>query len=306
MAVFYMMIGIAGSGKSYIARELSNCFCPIVSSDAIRAELYGSEDDQSHNNEVFNELHKRIRSHLKAGQSCIYDATNLSRKRRKAFLKELPAGVKKVAVVAATELDVILEQNASRERHVPEDVIMRMYKQLTLPRLDEGWDSIRIISHPKNRKTLGEYLYDAYGVDHDNPHHSADIFNHMIEAGAYASAHASDYGFSKDEKHLARTAALFHDIGKPVVKSRRKMNGDLDDKSHYYNHAELGAYMVACCVGQYSEKSQPFYADVIVLIQWHMEAFANPDHYLDEFEKYYGSEMRRIYELVHEADLAAH
>ena len=64
--------------------------------------------------------------------------------------------------------------------------------------------------------------------------------------------------------------------------------------------------MVACCVGQYSEKSQPFYADVIVLIQWHMEAFANPDHYLDEFEKYYGSEMRRIYELVHEADLAAH
>ena len=306
MAVFYMMIGIAGSGKSYIARELSNCFCPIVSSDAIRAELYGSEDDQSHNNEVFNELHKRIRSHLNAGQSCIYDATNLSRKRRKAFLKELPAGVKKIAVVAATELDVILEQNASRERHVPEDVIMRMYKQLTLPRLDEGWDSIRIISHPKNRKTLGEYLYDAYGVDHDNPHHTADIFNHMIEAGAYASAHASNYGFSKDEKHLARTAALFHDIGKPVVKSRRKMNGDLDDKSHYYNHAELGAYMVACCVGQYSEKSQPFYADVIILIQWHMEAFANPDHYLDEFEKYYGSEMRRIYELVHEADLAAH
>lgn len=303
MAVFYMMVGIAGSGKSYIARDLG---CPVVSSDDIRKELFASEEDQSHNNEVFNELHKRIRSHLNAGQSCVYDATNLSRKRRKAFLKELPAGVKKIAVVAATELDVILEQNASRARHVPEDAIMRMYKQLTLPRLDEGWDSIRILANPKNRKTLGEYLYDANGVDHDNPHHSANIFDHMIEAGSYASNHAADYGLSKDEKHLARMAALFHDIGKPVVKSRRKMNGDLDDKSHYYNHAEIGAYMVACCVGQYSSKSQPFYADLIILIQWHMEAFANPDHYLDEFEKYYGSEMRRVYELVHEADLAAH
>lgn len=303
MAVFYMMVGIAGSGKSYIARDLG---CPVVSSDDIRKELFGSEENQSHNNEVFNELHKRIRSHLNAGQSCVYDATNLSRKRRKAFLKELPAGIKKIAVVAATELDVILEQNASRARHVPEDAIMRMYKQLTLPRLDEGWDSIRIIANPKNRKTLGEYLYDANGVDHDNPHHSLNIFDHMLEAGSYASNHAADYGLSKDEKHLARMAALFHDIGKPVVKSRRKMNGDLDDKSHYYNHAEIGAYMVACCVGHYSSKSQPFYADLIILIQWHMEAFANPDHYLDEFEKYYGSEMRRVYELVHEADLAAH
>ena len=64
--------------------------------------------------------------------------------------------MKKIAVVAATELDIILEQNASRNRKVPEDVIMRMYKQMTLPRLDEGWDSIRMIAHPKNIKTLGE------------------------------------------------------------------------------------------------------------------------------------------------------
>ena len=60
-AVFYMMVGVAGSGKSFIARDLG---CPIVSSDAIRAELFGSEEDQSHNGEVFNELHKRIKNYL--------------------------------------------------------------------------------------------------------------------------------------------------------------------------------------------------------------------------------------------------
>ena len=303
MSKFYMMVGIAGSGKSYIANEIG---CKIVSSDAIRKELYGSEEDQSHNDRVFNEVHKRIKNAIKNGEDVIYDATNLSRKRRKGFLKELPADVEKIAVVAATELDVILEQNASRMRHVPEEVIMRMFKTMTLPRLDEGWDSIRIISNPKNSKTLGEYLYDCHGVDHDNPHHSSNIFDHMIEAGAYANAHAVDYGFDKSKKHLARTAALFHDIGKPIVKSRMKMNGEMDDKTHYYNHAEIGAYMVACCVGQFSAKQHEFYANLIVLIQWHMDSYANPDHYLDAFESCSGGEMRKVLELVHEADVHAH
>ena len=106
MSKFYMMVGIAGSGKSYIANEIG---CKIVSSDAIRKELYGSEEDQSHNDRVFNEVHKRIKNSIKNGEDVIYDATNLSRKRRKNFLKELPADVEKIAVVAATELDVILD-----------------------------------------------------------------------------------------------------------------------------------------------------------------------------------------------------
>ena len=301
-AVFYMMVGVAGSGKSFIARDLG---CPIVSSDAIRAELFGSEDDQSHNGEVFNELHKRIKNYLVNGQSCVYDATNLSRKRRKNFLKELPKDVKKIAVVAATEIDVILEQNANRMRHVPEEVIWRMYREMSLPRLDEGWDSIRMIPNPKNKKTLGEYLFDAYGVDHDNPHHQLDIFHHMLEASKYASDHAAEKGLDKNLKHLARTAALFHDIGKPVVKSRMKPNGKEDDHSHFYNHHEVGAYMVACCVGQFAPKQYDFYAALIVLIQWHMEYYFR-DNFIDEFERLYGSEMRAVYDLLHEADMAAH
>lgn len=300
----YMMVGVPGSGKSFIAQGLN---CPIVSSDAIRKELYGSENDQSHNGEVFNEVHRRIRNYLFNGNSCVYDATNLSRSRRKKFLKEIPDGVKKIAVVAATELDIILEQNNSRERHVPEEVIMRMYKQMTLPRKDEGWDGIRMIAHPKNSKTLGEYLYAAYGMDHDNPHHSANIFDHMIQAGAYASKHGEEKGLDKAQIHLARTAALFHDIGKPVVKSRMKMNGELDDHSHYYNHAEIGAYMMACCANQFEgEKQHSLLANMIVLVQWHMESFADSEHYLEKFKATYGEDMCKVYELVHEADLNAH
>lgn len=314
MAKFYMMVGVPGSGKSYIANHRLKG--TVVSSDAIRAELYGSEDDQDHNSEVFNELHKRIHALLNEGKDAIYDATNLSRKRRKNFLKELPAGVEKIAVIAATELDVILRQNSERTRVVPEEVIMRMFKQMSLPRLDEGWDNIMLLAHDANKKTLGEYLYDAHGVDHDNPHHSANIFEHMLEAGSYANAHADEAGLTKDEKHLARMAALFHDIGKPLVKSRMKMNGQMDDKSHYYNHAEIGAYMMACCANQFTSKMHETLLAMIILTQWHMEFFANTNSggekddntgdVLERFEALYGERMRKVFELVHEADLNAH
>lgn len=40
--ILHMMVGTPSSGKSYIAKTLN---VPVVSSDAIRAELYGSEDD---------------------------------------------------------------------------------------------------------------------------------------------------------------------------------------------------------------------------------------------------------------------
>lgn len=300
--ILYMMVGIPASGKSYIAKTLN---VPIVSSDAIRAELYGSEDDQSHNNEVFNEVHKRIRNYLLEGKSCVYDATNLSRKRRVGFLKEIPADVKKVAIIAATELEIILAQNAARERHVPEEVIMRMYKTMALPRRDEGWDQIVFQAHPKNSKTLGDYLYAAVGIDHDNPHHSADIFHHMLEASIYASSHAED--LDKESACIARNAALFHDIGKPVVKSRMKMNGEMDDKSHYYNHAEIGAYMMACTANQFrSEKQLNRLKSMIILTQWHMSFYEYGDSCLEKFEALYGGEMTKIFKLVHEADANAH
>ena len=79
---FYMLVGISGSGKSSHKFEEE---VVKISSDALRAELYGDENDQTHNAEIFNELHKRVIKHLKAGDNVVYDATNLSRRRRIAF-----------------------------------------------------------------------------------------------------------------------------------------------------------------------------------------------------------------------------
>ena len=51
----YIMCGLSGSGKSTIATQIANenPNTVIVSSDAIREELTGNENDQSKNEDVF-------------------------------------------------------------------------------------------------------------------------------------------------------------------------------------------------------------------------------------------------------------
>ena len=60
-----MMVGLAASGKSTYAKKIVNDTDAIIlSSDAIRWELFGDETDQEHNQQVFQELHKRAKNGL--------------------------------------------------------------------------------------------------------------------------------------------------------------------------------------------------------------------------------------------------
>lgn len=84
-----MMCGPAASSKSYNAKLLAEKYnAKIFSSDNIREEIYGDVNDQSHNQKVFQILHKRVKEALRNGENAIYDATNLSMKRRKAFCRK--------------------------------------------------------------------------------------------------------------------------------------------------------------------------------------------------------------------------
>ena len=85
-----MLCGLPGSGKSTYAKELADLTGAVIcSSDAIRAELFGDINSQTNNDAVFSELHKRVKENLRKNVNVIYDATNISSKRRRAFLREL-------------------------------------------------------------------------------------------------------------------------------------------------------------------------------------------------------------------------
>lgn len=313
--VLFMMEGLAGSGKSFIAETLvikrnDKFFEPIIhSTDALRAELYGDENNQEHNGDLFNELHRRIKEDLRNGIDVVYDATNINKKRRRAFLQELKhIDCHKVCICVLTPYEVVLRQNSSRERKVPEEAIKRMYLSWSPPAMDEGFDNIVLAYNygdvDQNKFTLDNFFYgetNANAIDQENSHHSSTIGGHCLEAAEYVKEHFPN-------NLPLKTAALLHDIGKVFTKSRLNSRGEVDTECHYYNHQNCGAY------------DSFFYMDVLNishaerlhianLIYYHMMPFTSWKQSKGVEQKIMiqvGKEFFDEIMMLHEADLAAH
>lgn len=142
MPTLYVVVGIPASGKSTWASHQKNAV--VVSSDAIREELFGSAKVQKAPKMVFAEFHRRISLALAAGRDVVADATHVSIDSRLETLRNAPAGTTKIAVLAYVPLEKALQNNLKRERHVPERVIRQMVRQLHDEplSLDEGFDEI--------------------------------------------------------------------------------------------------------------------------------------------------------------------
>jgi len=80
-----LLIGPSGSGKSTLATKIFPRY-EIVSSDDIRAELCGDFRVQTHNDDVFAEVHRRVEHRIYMGQRVVVDATNLKQRDRRYFI----------------------------------------------------------------------------------------------------------------------------------------------------------------------------------------------------------------------------
>lgn len=114
-----------------------------MSSDAIRAELLGDEEDQTNNSLVFDEAHSRILGLLGMDIPVVFDATNVNRKFRKELLgKVSELSDLNVGVVYTGDYETCVMRNTIRERRVPHDVIKRQLDSLlsNQPCLTDGFD----------------------------------------------------------------------------------------------------------------------------------------------------------------------
>ena len=109
-----VMVGLPASGKSFRGKELieNREYDVLISSDAIRKELFGSEQDQSNNDLVFKTYYNRFKDALKNKQNIILDATNCTYKTRKRIFAEMSSlrlndEVEVTAWVMNTPLEVI-------------------------------------------------------------------------------------------------------------------------------------------------------------------------------------------------------
>lgn len=270
----------------------------IVSSDAIRKELYGSEEDQSHNQEVFNEVFNRTHAALAKDRHCIVDATNLSRKRRIAFLKQFN-NCKKRATVFAIPFEVCCKRNNSRERTVPQYAMDRMYHSFEPPHYAEGFDEINIITEGSDNITLEDIL-DRNEIPHDNHHHTLNCREHGLAAEAIARKISKREKLSTNDTILLIMAARYHDIGKFICKTFSDCRGNLTEEAHYYSHQNVSAYLFLCYDIDLRTKEKIFVAN---LIYHHM------DFYMKDFKiekMLFNKNFIKLLRLLNESDKAAH
>lgn len=142
MSVLYIMVGIPGSGKSYVADILAKEINGIVvSRDVIRFELLDEEDKYfAKEKEVFKEYINEIQYCLDIGKSVIADATHLNALSRIKLLSNLYFTEEDyvVPIVIDTPFEICKERNAQRtgRSRVPDDVLKSMYDSLTDPNED--------------------------------------------------------------------------------------------------------------------------------------------------------------------------
>ena len=294
-AIFEMLIGIPGSGKSTYAKKKIDEGCIVVSSDAIRKELYGSEDDQNHNGEVFNEMFYRTKIGLLAGAHVVYDATNLSRKRRINLLKQLPHCEKR-ATVFAVSFEICCERNNSRERVVPQHAMKRMYHSFQPPHYAEGFDDIQIVG-TKDIDTMYIFKCEQENIktSHDNSHHTFSCGIHCFEAELYIK---NKYPNEVD----LQMAARFHDVCKYKCKVFHNAKGEPTEEAHYYNHENVSAYDF---IVHYFLMPPKRVIHIANLIANHMVFYAG-EQAMEKRRKLYGEKFWEDLKKIHEADLAAH
>lgn len=148
-----LLIGLPGSGKTTIAHHIQtlNSGYIVISTDRIRAELFGDEAIQGAWSLIERSLQQKMQQAIRQIQqqqaiAVLYDATNAVRRDRRHFsAKARSIGFNHLTGLwIDTPLALCLARNQQRSRQVPEPVILRMHRRLTgaPPSLGEGLDCL--------------------------------------------------------------------------------------------------------------------------------------------------------------------
>jgi len=136
----HLLIGPPASGKTTLAQKLAPLLTPegeppavVLSTDLIRAEVFGDAAVQGPWDEIRSRLNQRLAEEVAAGRPVVIDATHARRPWRLAYtqLLKLPASMEWVGWWLHTPLPTCLEWNKTRQRQVPPPVIREMAAALS-------------------------------------------------------------------------------------------------------------------------------------------------------------------------------
>ena len=319
-------VGLPSSGKTswvddFIGENQGQAI-DVISSDRIREEIFNDIEDQNHNGEVFDLMKRRTKESLSQGHIAIYEATNISSKRRRALLNELKKYYDKaICLFKYKRLSACQIDNEKRDREVPSNVIDRMYRNFEIPHKNEGFDEIivdfdektnlylsnkskggigflkdellAIETYDDYRKLLGQLgLNQCVDMPQDSKWHTLSLSKHMYFCfKAIREHHWYDINLV--------IASMLHDISKPNVRTE-----DKDQKyAHYYGHENASAYDVIDILLRYVRIDIEDILEIAWLIGNHMKLKNNIDK--DKFSNIIGYDDYLRLEALDNADNSA-
>ena len=139
-----VLVGLPASGKSTWVAERGGV---AISSDELRRWLRDDATDQTIHGLVFRLMREFVRMRVSLGVPVTYvDATNLTRKHRRPFVKIAEhMGCVCEAVYFDVPVEECLRRNEGRERRVPEGAIRAMAGKLEPPEEREGFRVVVVV-----------------------------------------------------------------------------------------------------------------------------------------------------------------
>ena len=286
MRKFYLMVGLAGSGKSTIAKKIEYAIrmsspkydeygradkVVLISSDDIREEILGDVNDQSQNDKVFSHVHKLIKQAVKDYNHIIVDATNITIKNRRALLNCLDdkKDYHKIAYIVNTPIEKCKENNSKRDRKVPEYVIDNQAKKFEIPFANEGFNSIFLHHFPayncgalKEEVLLNNITSLMDGFNQKNHHHIYDLGTHCRKLHEELSKRTDD--------KILLCSALVHDIGKLYTGAPKE---DGSGEYSYKQHNNFGAYYLITNLEKIESNRLDEILELLFYVNYHMHPF---------------------------------
>lgn len=175
-----------------------------------------------------------------------------------------------------------------------------LIKYISIERIRDQFNLMMLSNNPErairllqSTNLLKEFLPEVeacVGFDQHSKYHHLDVFEHTLLTLSSV----------KDNDLIIRLAALFHDIGKPLV-----FTMDEEGNGHFYEHAEKSKELTLKIMKRlkYSNK---MIIDVSSIVSQHMKRFDVDDKKLKRIMECIDEESIRKLFILQEADIVAH